>query len=168
MKQDEHNRSLLRKEEPVFTFRAGFFEYLLVGIFASIFFLTLLQHPEPAGFVLLAAGTGLILYWRSDFLFQITPKAVSYRHNFKLQTIPFAALSQVVIATGGRPPIAMIFVPSVDSKLKPIVINIKPLRRKDLKKLAIFLPKIAPQVVYDSRFLLMAEGKMPSLLFSHQ
>ena len=163
-----NNAAKLRvKEEPVFTFRAGFFEYLLVGIPALILLWVLIQHPNPVGFVLLGIGTGLILYWQSDFLFQVTPLAVHYRHNFKGHTIPFDALAQVVIVTGGNPTYAMIFVPSAESEFKPITINIKPLRRSDLQKLAIFLPKIAPHVQYDLRFLLMAEGKMPSLLVKH-
>src|SRR5271168_1445419 len=98
MEQELPNRNLLAKQEPAFTFRAGLFEYLLVGIPALICLLVLLKHPNPGGLFLLAVGAGLILYWQSNFLFQVTPLIVRYRHNFKERTIPFTALTQLVIA----------------------------------------------------------------------
>lgn len=156
-----------KSEQPSFVFRAGLFEYLLVCIPPILLFANLLVHPDPVGLLLVFVIVSLLCYWRYTYLFKVTPLVVYKRANFREQAIPFSALAQVVIVTGGKPPIAMIFIPKADSKLESITINIKPLRRNDLQRLAVFLPKAAPEVEYDPRFLLMAEGKMPSLFFSY-
>ena len=156
-----------KNKEQSFIFRPGLLEYTVLAVFNLVVGCAVLQTPSYFGFVILfliVGFTGILLF---GFTFKVTPLVVSKRTLMEVQTIPFAALAKVEIVTGGRPPIALVFTPTKESGLEPIVVNMKPYRRQDLRALARFLLQIAPQAQFDKGITRMADGKMPSLFASN-
>ena len=164
------------KNLPAIIFTTGKFEYVAFSaVSAPIALLTvtgMAYHPEAVSFPFLFLVLALIFFvylWLFSFELKITPLALSFVNLFnKRRSIRIEDLAKVEIVTGGSPPYCMIFYPKEGVEVAPIRINIKPVKRDDLQKLAIFLPKVAPNAQYDERFLMMAEGKMPSMFFKHQ
>jgi len=164
------------KTIPSVVFKAGTFEYLLVcvpgGTLLILYFGILLRNPQWSNFeaVFIILGVmGFLFLWFASFQLEVTPITVSYATLFtRKQSLLIDDLARVEIITGDKPPYCMLFQPRENCGARAIAINIKPLKKADLRKLALFLPKVAPQVQYDRRFLMMAEGKMPSMFFNHQ
>jgi len=161
---------------PSVTFKTGWFEYIAIGSLGSfltiLFLVGMIRHDSlqalPALLIILIA-LGFIFLWLACFELKVTPVSVSYVTLFaKKRSILIEELAAVEIVTGGKPTYCLLFHPNESCGLSAIAINIKPLKKEDLRKLALFLPKVAPHVTFDRRFLLMAEGNMPSVFFKHQ